>query len=225
MNTEELIAEGEAIAKGCFHLTTKSEGEIVGYWGGRRSDFPEAFPTQVTHFTQRRHIVTISQRLLRELDVDSLGAVGLFEWEDVEGDLHLNVERDPRTEFDAFTCDGDPLFATEATSFPPFEALCLHGSERVAEWLRSFGLERFEYWKVPRDAIAGYREFYEAQLPLFLDSVDVVVGGWHLLWLEDDYYIPAEMKYLFLTLRDAEPWRSVWYAPLTQACFAREHIT
>lgn len=225
MNTDDLIAEGQAIAKRCFHLSIQSQGEIFGYWGGRRSDFPEVFPPEVTRFSRRRHIVTISQRLLRELGLESLGAVGLFEWEDVDGNRHLNVERDSRTEFDTFICDGEPLYAIEATSFPPFEALCLYGSERVAAWLQSLSLERYEYWKVPRDEIAGYREFYEAQLPLFLNSLDVVVGGWHLLWLEDDYYVPAEMKYLFLTLRDAEPWYSVWYAPMTQACFSREHIT
>lgn len=225
MNADELIAEGEAIAKKCFLLTTEPRGEIVGHWGGTRSDIPDSFPPEVTQFTSRRHIATVSERLLADLGIDRLGATGLFEWEGVDGDPHLCVERDPRTSFGSFACDGDPLYATESSSFPPFEALCLHGSDRIANWLASLGLRRFEYWKVPRESIAGYLDTYEERLPLTQGSADVVVGGWHLMWPEDDYYVPAEMTYVMLTLRDAEPWYSVWYSPMSQGCYARAHIT
>lgn len=225
MKPQDLISEGEAITKKCFLLNPSASGEIVGYWGGTRSDIPDSFPPVVTEFTSRRHLVTVAESLLKQLGIERLGPTSLYEWEDVEGDYHLNVERDYRTRFSDFTCSGQPLYATEVQSFPPLEALCLHGSQRVADWLASLGLERYEYWKVPRELTAEYKTHYRGQTPIMQNSADVVVGGWHMMWPEDDFYMPPEMTLVLLTLRDAEPWYSVWYSPMSQACFAKQHIT
>jgi hypothetical protein len=226
MNGVELIAEGEAIAKRCFLLSADGPGEVAGYWGGERSDMPDALSSRVSaNFKSRRHIVTVSERLIDGIGVDGLGAVGLFEWVANDGRRTLRVEKSPQVTFDSISCDGVSLCARESTSFPPFEALCLYGSERVGDWLASQGLKRHEYWKVSADGVEEYAEAYREQWPVITGEADVVVGGWHAMWPEDDFYIPAEMNYLMLTLRDAEPWYSVWHSPMSQGCSAREHVT
>jgi len=225
MDQNQLITEGEAIAKPCFILTSQPQGEVVGYWGGVRGDIPNSLPPEVTRFVSRRHLVTVSDGLLVQLGIDRLGPISLFEWVDTAGKPHLRVERDPRIQFNSFTCSGEPLYATESSSFPPFEALCLHGSPAIAAWLASLGLQRHEYWKVPRDSISEYLAAYQHRFPLFEVSADAIVGGWHIMWPEDDFYMPAEMIQLMLTLRDAEPWYSIWYSPMSQGCFARMHVS
>jgi hypothetical protein len=38
--------------------------------------------------------------------------------------------------------DGEPLYGKEALSFPPLDAVCMHGSAAVEAWMASFGLRR-----------------------------------------------------------------------------------
>jgi hypothetical protein len=225
MTPEELISEGQAIAKRCFVLSTRGTGAPAGYWGGSRSDIADAFPLEVTKFTRRRHIVSVGESLLALVGAEKLPSVSLYEWFDQEEESYLHVERGRPGEWSALRFDGDPLYATERTSFPPFEALCLHGSEQVAAWLSSLGLARHQYWRVPRDVVQEYERHYVARVEEIRQGADAIVGGWHEMWPEDDYYMPAEMTYVLKTLRDAEPWYTVWHSPMSKACFARIHVS
>jgi len=232
MTPDQLIAEGDAIAKKCFLLIPEVSGPVVGYWGGTRSDIPDSFPeitnsrpTKLARYTSRRHVMSIDDSLLNLLGIDRLGPVGLFEWESTDKNHQLNVDRDPRRHFKNFTCSGLPLYAIESRSFPPVEALCLHGSERIGTWLSSMGLARHEYWRVPRDQISEYEEHYSKQSAFNHQKAHAIVGGWHVMWPEDDFYIPPELTFIALTLHDAEPWYTVWYSPMTQGCFAKRHTS
>src|SRR5688572_18904362 len=163
MTGADLVFEAEAIAKPCFALSARGAGVAAGYWGGSRSDLPDQFPPEVTKFSHRRHIVTVGEALLSRIGVDRL-TMSLYEWMDRDDEPHMHVERTRDLQWAAVQFSGDPLYAIERTSFPPFEALCLHGSPRVADWLKSLGLQRHQYWKVARDIVHEYERHYEFRL-------------------------------------------------------------
>src|SRR5262245_9503524 len=135
MTLDDLIAEGEALARPSWILRTQpTESGIVGFWGGERADVQHALPPEDTAFRGRRHLVTLGEAILAEIGVRQ-GPVSLFEWESVTGGQAVRVEADYRLHFRDLRFSGEPLFATPEPSFPPFAAVCLYGSGRVAEWL------------------------------------------------------------------------------------------
>jgi hypothetical protein len=221
----ELVSEGEAIAKPCFALSARGAGVPAAYWGGSRSDIPDEFPPEVTKFSNRRHIVTVAEALLARIGVDRL-TLSLYEWyARDDGDPLLQVEANRGLPWGTIQFSGEPLYALDRTSFPPFEALCLHGSQRVADWLESLGLRRYEYWKVPHDLVREYERHYVARVGELYRDADVIVGGWHDMWPEDEYYKPPELTYVLRTLRDAEPWYTVWHSPMSKGSSARIHFS
>jgi hypothetical protein len=222
---DELIAEGEALVRRCYALSARGAGAVVGYWGGVRADLPEQFPPEVTKFTRRRHIVTVGEPLLGQIGAERLNWVGLYEWTAREGDDHHHVEADSRKPWASLQFSGEPLYATERASFPPFQALCLHGSARIGEWLASLGLARHLYWKVPRELTKAYERHYVRRSFEVEEGADVIVGGWHQMWPEDDYYVPPELIFVLKTLRDAEPWFTVWHSPMSKGNRARIHFS
>ena len=225
MTADELIAEGEALVTRCFALSGRGAGAPAGYWGGSRADLPDQFPPEVTKFSHRRHIVSVGEPLLAQIGADRLGWVSLYEWTSRDDDTHQHVEADSRKPWASLQFSGEPLYATERASFPPFEALCLHGSTRVADWLASLGLARYLYWKVPRDLTEAYERHYVDRLAGTEEGADAIVGGWHQMWPEDDYYAPPELIFVLKTLRDAEPWFTVWHSPMSRGNRARIHFT
>lgn len=225
MTPDDLVAEAQAIAKRCFVLSSRGSGAPAGYWGGSRGDIPDQFPPEVSKFSHRRHIVSVGEPLLSLIGADKLQSVSLYEWTDRQGDTQPHVEANRSKPWPSLQFSGEPLYATERSSFPPFEALCLHGSARVADWLRSLGLERYQYWKAPRDVVKAYDRHFMDRASELQQNADAIVGGWHDMWPEDDYYMPAEMTYVLRTLRDAEPWYTIWHSPMSGGCSARIHFT
>ena len=124
MTLDELIAEGEALARPCFLLSWSPGERHGGYWGGERSDKPNRVPPAATRLASRRHIVTVDESLVAELGLRP-AALGLFETTDVEERQFYHLDRDPRTVFAALACTGEPLYATPARSFPPLTAVSL----------------------------------------------------------------------------------------------------
>jgi len=91
----------------------------------------------------------------------------------------------------------------------------LYGGAPVDEWLASQKLQRWEYSDVPSDARDCYLEYFNAQLPLFMETPPFArVGGWHLLWPDDYFYVPREMRLMIWTFQDSEPWYEVFLSPL-----------
>jgi hypothetical protein len=101
------------------------------------------------------------------------------------------------------------------SSFPPFEAVCLYGGPAVARWLSSLGLERFQYSEARSQHVAEeYEQEFMRRAPFYMEGVDVIVGGWHMIWPDDDFYLPREMRLLATTIRDAEPFLEVWLSDI-----------
>ena len=226
MTTADLIAEGEAIMRPAFVLREQSNVQgAEAYWGGvLAAPDGQAEPSGFS----RRHVCTVSELLLTRLDVyypRPLGPLRLYEVELHDGERSHRAERDPRLRFDALSfTDALPLSATLTPLFPPFAALCLHGSERIGRWLSERGFARHDYWRADTPASAEYEEEWMRRSPFYDPTVVAVVGGWHFLWPEDDFYVPPECRLLLLTQRNAEPWVEVWHG-LAGGVFARERIT
>jgi hypothetical protein len=216
MTLDELIAEGEALSRSAWALGPEPTASgVVGYWGGERSDLPNAFPPEVQHYTGRRHIVTLSEGIL-PAEVLRPGPVSLFEWTAPDRTKGLRVEADYRLRFDDLRLSGDPLYATPVRDFPPFPAVCLYGSESVGRWLAELGLGRHDYWQVRNEIEDRYTAEWARRSQFHTGGWAAVVGGWHFVWPEDDFFMPPEMRLIALTLRDAEPWYEIWYS---RPCF------
>jgi hypothetical protein len=213
MTVEKLISEGEALMRPSWLLASQPTlSGIVGYWGGRRKDMPDELPPQAVAFSGRRHIFTLAETILPDFGRIE-GPLSLFEWEHVEGERSYRVETDHRLRFADLSFSGEPLYATEAASFPPFPAVCLYGSDHVGAWLQAQGLARHDYWRVADPLVREYELEWQRRSPYCQQSGDVIVGGWHFLWPEDDFFAPLELRLVALTLRDAEPWFEVWRSP------------
>jgi len=226
MNIEGLVSEGEALARPAFLLNTApTDSGIVGYWGGERGDMPNEMPPPRGIFSGRRHILSLSENITARIGI-TCGPVSFFEWTRTDGgDLSYRVGADHRLRFADLSFTGEPLYATAAQSFPPFAAVCLYGGERVGAWLRELGLARHEYWKAGGDLPELYEGEWQKRSPFYERNADVVVGGWHFLWPDDDFYIPLEMQLVALTLRDAEPWFEIWHSPARQGWRAKPRTT
>jgi hypothetical protein len=106
---------------------------------------------------------------------------------------------------------GTPLYGHETTSFPPIEALCLYGGPIIDEWLSLEGLERTDYDRAPYTKLGEkYFEAYGERCQLYAKGPAAVLGGWHAIWPDDDFYLPREMRLVLWTFRDAEPWIEVF---------------
>jgi hypothetical protein len=106
--------------------------------------------------------------------------------------------------------DGTALYGEEVDSWPPIEAVCIYGGDPVDEWLGSLRLTREDY-----DHAAGtaegklYQKEYRRRSPLYGTKYSAVLGGWHAMWSDDDFYIPREMHLALWTLR-SEPYIDVF---------------
>jgi hypothetical protein len=161
---DELIAEGLRLARPCLLLGSWQQGEVTGYWGGkgprRRPDGPGIRRSGV----RWKHRVSVDcawlvhQRIIPDLHEGT--HLGIYERQlprdsaparyssygsgYLPDGRYLSVVWQRGRLADA-GIEGEPLFAKEAESFPPFEAVCLHGGPAVGEWIASLGLRRVEY--------------------------------------------------------------------------------
>lgn len=146
-------------------------------------------PPSATALQSYRHVVTVDAALLGRVGIDvEMGSLGL-RLVGAGGRTSTGVLMSP-TPFAATKCDGLPLFATMEMSLPPFAAICLYGDNKVAEWLASLGLQRHQYvsaWQEPE--AEAYAAFHFEHSPLSREDIDAVIGGWHDLWMDDDFYL------------------------------------
>lgn len=228
MILDNLIAEGQRLVRPSIPLGSEKRGEIVGYWRGERADHPNTVPPEAIALRSTSHILTLDTSLLKQVEIEEYSpAIGFSEVETVHGSTGFRILRGEPT-FAGIACDGTPLYALRdrLPSFPPFEALCLYGGEYVERWLGDLGLQRHEYVAAAGEPEAiAYQEEYRARSPLFDPAWDVVIGGWHCFWSDDDFYLPLEMRLAAITLRDAEPWYELWQATGHRNWSVRERIT
>jgi hypothetical protein len=206
MKADAIIAEGERLAKPSLLLDeTPTSVGVVAYWGGggrlgyhgRDDD---------------RHRITFDCGWLAAQCIRVKGSVGVYDidtrwrW---RVPVWLDRVQAPLTELQMQ--GGVALFGREAMSFPPIEAVCLYGGRVVDEWLASERLERTNYDAAATTEVGeAYRQVYRERCPLFSDSPAAILGGWHAMWPDDDFYLPREMRLVLWTFRDAEPWIEVF---------------
>jgi hypothetical protein len=51
---------------------------------------------------------------------------------------------------------------------------------------------------------------FTRRAPLYSGKADAIVGGWHMIWSEDDFFMPLEMRLVLTTIRGAEPFFEIW---------------
>jgi hypothetical protein len=208
MTLDDLMTEAKLLAKPSLLLDEQpSETGVVAVWGG--SGFKEGYGGRDGY----THRITIDCEWLANQGIRIQGSLGVYDV-DPKWRRPVPIQVDPqRTKSleQLKLSDGVPLYGHEALSLPPIEALCLYGGRVVERWLRSLGLDHTDY-----DQLAGtelgelYNNEYQKQSPLFSDEYAAVLGGWHAIWPDDDFYIPREMRLVLWTLRDAEPWIEVF---------------
>lgn len=204
MEIDELVAYAEAIQRPCYQLFEAKPGEqVVAQWGGSRDDIK---------LEGNRHILSWDFELTFKLGIQRRNPFALITWTNPRGDEQPRLQpAKPQAFGDIPFKDTTPLSARSATSFPPFEALCLYGDQRIGEWLKSIGLERWDYEDANAVLREQYQEIYQQRCPLYTEpSIVAQLGGWHSIWPDDDYYIPREMQMLCWTFRDAEPWYEIF---------------
>lgn len=206
MEADAIIAEGERLARPALLLDeTPTKLGIVGYWGGRgRVGYPGR--------KDDRHRITVDCGWLAEQGVRVRGTIGVF---DVDPRWRYPVpvwlDRVPKPLAELQMQGGTSLFGTEVRSFPPIEAVCLYGGVAVEQWLSSEGLERTDYDVAATTEIGeAYQRVYRDRCPLYANGPAAILGGWHAMWPDDDFYIPREMRLAIWTFRDAEPWIEVF---------------
>lgn len=206
MEATAIIEEGERLARPSLLLDqAPTLTGIVAYWGGNgRLGYPGG--------DDDRHKITFDCSWLAEQGIRVRGSIGVIEidprW---KYPVPVLIDRAPLTLSQLQMQGGVPLFGTETPSFPPIEAVCLYGGPIVEEWLASEGLERTDYDVAATTAIGErYQEVYRKRCPLFSDGPAAVLGGWHAIWQDDEFYLPREMRLVLWTFRDAEPWIEVF---------------
>ena len=221
----DLIAEGERLSRPCLLLGPWGEGEIVGIWGGRGRE-----PRPTVDFLDQPGVE--SQHWI---SIDCAWLAGQRILHPQAGNSHLSIyERTLPQNHPLYAAsghkftwvggtgplasaglDGEPLYAKPARSFPPFPAVCLYGSPAVETWLATLGLRRIDYDHanlIRSEPGRAYQEEWSRRTPWFPDGADgtaAVLGGWHQMWPDDDFYVPPETQPVLWTLRDSEPWLEV----------------
>ncbi|MBI2825768.1 MAG: hypothetical protein HYX69_13870 [Planctomycetia bacterium] len=204
---DELMVEGERLAKPSLLLSTEpSDLGVVAVWGGRGCPAHRGREDD-------QHRITFDCAWLARIGIDIRGSVGIYDvarrW---NWPKPIHVSYDPDHPLDALIiADGTRLYAHEAASFPPIQALCLYGGDAVAAWLRANGWQRTDYDAAEASDLGErYSQEWMNRCPLYSSGWAAALHGWHMRWPEDDFYMPAEMALLLWTFWDAEPWIEVW---------------
>ncbi|WP_428306839.1 hypothetical protein [Lacipirellula sp.] len=225
---ELLKSEAERLTRDVFILSeTPNERGVVGYWGGVRADLPNEVSRRDVALRSRKHLFSFDEDLLTELELPKRGAVAVFEYAQADGRRFFRVHDEGVRVAKDYECSGIPLYAYRAKCVPPFYALCLFGSREIEDWLQSFGLTRFEYWKLQDEDVEAYEEFFRESYYLYQADSDaaIVVNPWTIAWPSDPAYRIPPLRCTALTLKDAEPWYELWYSDQSMGYSVEERIT
>jgi hypothetical protein len=204
MLANSVIAEGDRLAKPSMLLDeTPSSSGVLAYW---RGEGRVGYVGRV----EDQHRITFDCAWLAQQGVRVNGCIGVYDvkngWQ-----VPLCVDRVQASLTEIEMKGGTPLYGHEAVSFPPLEAVCLYGGKPVEEWLASEGLDRTDYdFAVNTKLGAAYQRAYQERCPLYVNGPAAVLGGWHTIWPDDDYYLPREMRLVLWTFWEAEPWIEVF---------------
>ena len=195
--------------------------------GGVRADLPNEVSPRAVALRGRRHLFSFDEHLLVELELSTQGPVGVFEYELADGRRFFRVHGEGTPLAKDFKCSGIPLYAYRSKCVPPFGALCLFGSREIEDWLRSFDLTRFDYWKLQDETVETYEEFFRNSYYLHNSDSEaaIVLNPWTIQWPNDETYRIPPLRCIALTLKDAEPWYELWYSEQSMGYSVEERIT
>lgn len=224
MDISMLIQEGERLSRPAILLSTKVQtaSQVVGIWGGKGY---RVVP-QTGHYRGGFHWITLDTGLFNQVGLHYRnqpyrGTLSVFE--NPKWARPFQVFYNPDQIFQTDDFKGQPLSARLIQILPPFEAICLYGGPQIEAWLTSLGRKRLDYSldDGPDDTPAtqtffklanAYGEHYERRAPFHInEGKDIAfIGGWPMSWPDDNFYMPAEVKFLCMTVQSAEPWLEIW---------------
>jgi len=203
MTGEQLIEEGQKLARPCVYLNAVGEGEVVALWGG-----PGVIAAPEGPY---KHWLSLDCQFLPQNPANLTGCISIYtDEEDLEGGV---VASDEFMSLPPAENGSIPLFAQKSVSLPPIDAVFQFGSAAVQDWLRSHGWEA--EWGYNdnfkgREVVAEYETAVQKVSPLYNDNTFAQLGGWNIPWPEDDWEELLEQTLLLWTFKDAEPWVEVW---------------
>ena len=203
MTGEQLLEEGQKIARPCVYLNDVGEGEIAALWGGAGVvESPEG---------PYKHWLSLDCQFLPQNPANLTGCLSIYtDEEDIEGGI---VAPDANISLPSAENGSIPLFGQKSLSLPPIDAVFQFGSAAVQDWLSSYG------WKPDwgyndnfkgRDIVAEYESAIQKVSPIYNASTFAQLGGWNIPWPEDDWDELLDQILLVWTFKDAEPWVEVW---------------
>lgn len=216
-DVQMLIAEGERLAKPCLLLQSSGGGSPIGVWKGEgQRPRPKGYRMEPGDCAESTHWITVDCTWLKQRRILPVqGLLSVYERTFADGSRSfVAMMLDKKAKL--ANIEGEPLYGVEAISFPPFEALCMHGGPAVEEWLGKQDLRRIDYEDFDLNespAVRAYRKERRKRNPWLPDGDDgtaAVLGGWHVMWPEDDWYMPPDIQLAIWTFRDSEPWIEVW---------------
>jgi hypothetical protein len=235
MDAQELIAEGERLARPCLILSDKKEsGKYTGVWGGE--GILKSGPGSWMHW------ITIDCGWLSKQGIPLNGLLSVYTDESDESTtesggivVHDPSRRLPRKLQDSATMynrrafsdrtqysrrpdklDGVALYGREAMSFPPLDAVFKYGGPAVKKWLRSLGMPRPEQWDPyfqARKLAEPYDDEFRKRCQLYdfrdRNRIAAILSGWHMPF-DDDWDALTRKRLVLWTLWNSEPWVEVW---------------
>lgn len=201
MTGEQLLAEGQRLARPCVYLR-RSGNDLAAIWGGEGivpcGDGPY------------RHWLTIDTRYIPGARGQQPACMSVYtNEEDCESGV-VAVDHASRL---LGRSDGLPLYAHADSSLPPLEAAFKLGSATVKDWLAGNGWDPEWGYNdnfADRKPVDFYEREYRRRLPLFTGEAHAVLGGWHIPWPDGDWDDLVRKRLIVWTFEESEPWVEVW---------------
>jgi len=202
MTPELLYAEAEKLARSSYLLkATGSKSKLAAVWHASE----EVEVDGEVYF----HCLSVDTAWLPKKLNPGMGCLSLYLDEESYCLGIVRLEQGRRLEhFKAARA----LYAHQARSLPPLEAIMRFGSARVEEWLDCIGSSRTDQYAPNTTEAQDYIQLWLKEHPLYQDDIFAVIGGWHFPWGYGDWGELLEHELMFWTLEDAEPWFEVWQA-------------
>lgn len=188
MLIDELIEEGRRLSRPCTLLLADGEdSRRAATWGGKG-------PSNRRPSGAAQHWLTIDGRFLPvDLKLGD-GSLSIYTGDDGESGAAV-WDPTPGLPEDA---GGMPLFAHDAMSFPPIDAIPLRGGAA------------FRSEEIPHELAGEYDRYYAEACPLYSEGIHAVLRGWHFPWPDGDWEELIDHRLIAWTLADSEPWVEVW---------------
>jgi hypothetical protein len=205
MTAEELLTEAERLARPCVHLRPNgSPGRYAAVWGGAGA--------ATSLGNEFLHWLTVDCAFFPAGLTPRTGCLGVYTSETTRGRASGMVVHEPAARLSNGVGE-TRLYAEDARSLPPTDALFRFRSAALHEWLRENGWEPDWGYNVnfaDKAPVHAYERRYQSQYPLYSGGVFATLGGWHFPWPDGDWEELLAGQLLIQTFENSEPWVEVW---------------